>query len=123
MGPITILIVDDEDEIRLLVRKILTVEGYSVLEARNGREMFQVLENNRPELILLDVMLPETDGYELCRRIRQQAATRELPVILLTVLATPANIRMGEEAGASAYLTKPFDPSVLSREIRKLLPH
>lgn len=122
MGPTTILIVDDEDEIRLLVRKILTVEGYSVLEARNGREMFQILENNRPELILLDVMLPETDGYELCRRVRQQAATRELPVILLTVLATPANIRMGEEAGASAYLTKPFDPSVLSREIRKLLP-
>jgi len=120
--PKTILIVDDEEDIRTLLSKVLTSEGYSLLEAGNGEEMFRVLETARPDLILLDVMLPSTDGYELCRQLKQDARYRGIPVVLLTVLATAANIRQGLELGASAYLTKPFDPAVLGRELKVLLP-
>jgi len=116
----TILVVDDEEEILTLVSKILS-EDYRVERARNGLEMFQVLESVKPDLILLDVMMPASEGYELCRQLKSASATQDIPVVLLTVLATPASVRKGMEMGASAYLTKPFDPFVLGREIKTLL--
>jgi DNA-binding response OmpR family regulator len=119
--PQTIMIVDDETDIRDLVRRVLTSEGYEVLEAGNGQELFHVLETSRPDLILMDVMMPAMDGYELCSRLKSNAAYRSIPVVILTVLATAASLRKGLDAGAAAYLTKPFDPSVLGEKIRALL--
>jgi CheY-like chemotaxis protein len=117
----TILIVDDEEDIRTLLHKVLATEGWSPIAAANGEEMYRVLAGARPDLILLDIMLPVTDGYELCRRLKQDPATRGIPVVLLSVLATAADIRRGLDLGAEAYLTKPFDPAVLARALRTLL--
>lgn len=117
----TILIADDEEDILALVEKILTQENYRVLTARNGRELFKLLDESTPDLILLDVMMPTMDGYEVCHQLKTSPATKHIPVVMLTVLATPNNIRKGMEMGAAAYLTKPFDPSILGREIKSLL--
>jgi CheY-like chemotaxis protein len=119
--PQTIMIVDDEADIRDLVKRVLKSEGYDVLEAANGQELFQVLTSHRPDLILMDVMMPSMDGYELCRRLKSNETYRGIPVVILTVLATAASLRKGLDAGAAAYLTKPFDPNVLGDKIRALL--
>lgn len=116
-----IAVVDDQADILTLIEKVLGYEDYSVFSACNGKELFEILKDNKPDLILLDIMLPELDGFSICQQLKADPATRDIPVIMLTVKSSPEDINRGLAAGAAAFLTKPFDPEKLNREIKAVL--
>lgn len=119
--PLTILVADDEPGIRLSVSDYLEMSGYSVIAAENGQKALEMLEEYQPHLIVTDITMPEMDGYELVRRVRQRPAFRLLPVIFLTArIETQERIR-GYQIGADLYLPKPFDLEELGAVIRNLL--
>lgn len=115
---ITILIVDDEPRIRDLVRMNLEMEHYSVIEASNGVEALDQLRENLPDLVMLDVMMPEMDGFETLRAIREVST---VPVVMLTVRQSEQDRIHGLDLGADDYLAKPFSPRELLSRIRALL--
>ena len=117
-GMSTILVVDDEPIVRDVVVRYLRRDGFATLEAGTGEEAWTVLERETPALVVLDVMLPGTDGLELCRRIR---ASSDLPIVLLTARGDEADRIVGLELGADDYVTKPFSPRELSVRVRNLL--
>src|SRR5437868_1518084 len=114
----TILIVDDESRIRDFVRMNLELEHYHVLEANNGLEALDKLRENLPDLVLLDVMMPEMDGFETLRSIREVST---VPVIMLTVRQNEQDRIHGLDLGADDYIAKPFSPRELLLRIRALL--
>jgi DNA-binding response OmpR family regulator len=114
----TILVVDDEPIVREVVVRYLQRDGYMTLEAGDGDLARTMLERSSPDLVVLDVMLPGTDGLELCRWIRSNS---ELPVILLTARGEEADRIVGLELGADDYVTKPFSPRELSARVRTVL--
>jgi len=114
----TVLVVDDEPIVREVVVRYLRREGYTTLEADDGNQARTMLERNSPDLVVLDVMLPGTDGLELCRWIRSRS---ELPVILLTARGEEADRIVGLELGADDYVTKPFSPRELAARVRTVL--
>jgi two-component system alkaline phosphatase synthesis response regulator PhoP len=105
-----VLVIDDEDAIRLLCRVNLSAAGIEVLEAANGSIGLDLARSERPDLILLDVMMPGIDGWEVARRLAADEATSEIPVVFLTARAGQDDRHLGEEAGAVGYVVKPFDP-------------
>lgn len=114
-----ILIADDEQLIRKLIGDCLKKEGHEVLEAENGEIALHLFENNKDlELALLDIMMPEIDGWEVCRRIREKS---DMPVILVSARSQDFDQIMGFESGADDYVTKPFSLAVLSRRVETLL--
>jgi DNA-binding response OmpR family regulator len=115
-----ILVVDDEERVRALLREYLSREGFQVLTAGDGREALDVARRNRPDLIILDVMMPVMDGYEFLRRYRD-GARATTPVIMLTARVEDADAVLGLEAGADEYVTKPFSPRVLVARVRAML--
>lgn len=118
---VKILVVDDEQPIRKLLRTGLSVEGYAVIEARNGREANELVPVERPDLILLDLGLPDFQGHDLLERWR--AAALELPVIILSSRTDEAGIVRALELGADDYVTKPFGMKELAARIRVALRH
>jgi DNA-binding response OmpR family regulator len=113
-----ILVVDDEPPIIRLVRAKLQADGYAVITADRGDAALHLLEQERPDLVILDVMMPEMDGFETLRRIR---ATSRLPVIMLTARSSDRDKVRGLEAGADDYLAKPFNPDELSARVAAVL--
>lgn len=113
-----ILIAEDEERIREIVGDYFRNEGWVVLEARNGREALEVFERESLDLLILDVMMPEIDGWSVCRRVRRSSP---VPVIMLTARADEDDKLMGYELGADEYVTKPFSPRVLVAQARNLL--
>ena len=118
VGMTTVLVVDDEPIVREVVVRYLQHEGYRTLEAGDGEHAKILLEAERPDLVVLDVMLPGVDGLDLCRWIR---AKSELPVILLTARGEEADRIIGLELGADDYVTKPFSPRELAARVRTVL--
>ncbi len=116
-----ILVVDDEDDVVNLVSFNLRAAGMEVLVARNGLEAVEVTRVARPDLVILDLMMPELDGITVCELIRQQPESAETPVIMLTAWATDRARLVGLQAGASDYITKPFSPRELVRRVQSLL--
>ena len=114
----TILVVDDEARLVSLIESYLTQEGYRVVKAANGRQALFVARAEKPALIILDIMMPEMDGYEFLRLHRQEAAT---PIILLTARVEDEEKVIGLELGADDYITKPFRPRELVARVRALL--
>jgi DNA-binding response OmpR family regulator len=114
----TVLVVDDEPIVREVVVRYLEREGYSTLEADDGEKARALVERESPDLVVLDVMLPGTDGLELCRWIRSHS---ELPVIMLTARGEEADRIVGLELGADDYVTKPFSPRELTARVRTVL--
>ncbi|MDX1521948.1 MAG: response regulator, partial [Anaerolineae bacterium] len=114
---LTILVVDDEAINRQVLLNQLSVHNYFVVQAANGREALQTVQNIRPDLILLDVMMPRMSGYEVCQRLREQYSAAELPVVMLTAKNQVADLVAGFEAGANDYLPKPFSKSELLARI------
>src|SRR5216117_555679 len=114
----TVLVVDDEPTIREIVVRYLKRDGYETLEAADGNRARKLLETQRPDLVVLDVMLPGVDGLELCHWIR---ASSRLPVIMLTARGEESDRIVGLELGADDYLTKPFSPRELAVRVRNLL--
>jgi CheY-like chemotaxis protein len=116
-----VLVVDDERSIRLLCRVNLTASGIEVLEARNGREALEVVRESRPDLVLLDVMMPEVDGWTVARELAADEQTRDIPIVFLTARADPADRRRGQQLGGVGYLTKPFDPVSIGEYVEDTL--
>lgn len=116
-----ILIIEDETNIMELVAYNLEKEGWLVSRARTGDEGWEKIQQEHPDLILLDLMLPGLDGLEICRRTRQNKTTRDIPIIMLTAKAEEADRVLGLESGADDYVTKPFSPRELVARVRAVL--
>jgi CheY-like chemotaxis protein len=116
----TILVVDDDPADRLLVSKILNGK-YIIIEASNGREALILAQSEKPDIILMDIMMPELDGYSTLSIIKRNPITAEIPVIMLTDLANELNARLAKEWGASDYLTKTVNRQELLDRINQLL--
>lgn len=119
--PPTILVADDEEDLRELVAYRLTRSGYQVIAARDGEEALRLAGERAPDLMVLDVMMPRLDGYELTRRVRAEDSLRAIPVILLTARSQEADVDRGFEVGADDYLKKPFNPDELVARVRAVL--
>jgi two-component system, OmpR family, phosphate regulon response regulator PhoB len=121
MSEKTILVVDDEAPIREMIAVALEMAGYSCIEAENARDAFAAVIDSRPDMILLDWMLPETSGIELARRLKRDASTAEIPIIMLTAKSAEDNKIQGLEVGADDYITKPFSPRELVARLKAVL--
>lgn len=115
-----ILAVDDEKHIVRLVQINLTKEGYEVVTASNGREALEQVAAEQPDLIVMDVMMPEMDGFEALKRLKEDTATASIPVIMLTARAQDADVFRGWQSGADLYLTKPFNPQELITFVKRI---
>jgi len=118
---VKILVVDDEPDIRLIVRLSLQKQGVAVVEAATGADGVSAARGERPDAILLDVMMPQMDGPSTLDALRGDAATRDIPVIFLTAKAQRTEIERLRGLGALGVLTKPFDPITLADDVRLLL--
>jgi CheY-like chemotaxis protein len=116
-----VLLVDDEAAMRTVCRMNLELEGFDVLEAAEGAEALKLALRERPDLVLLDVMMPSMDGFDVARRLQSNPATRKIPVVFMTALAAGDDRRRGFEAGAVGYVVKPFDPVYLGETVRHTL--
>lgn len=116
-----ILIVEDEESLLKLESILLTTKGYLVQGATSGLSALEAVSEEPPDLILLDVMLPELDGFQVCERLKSNAATRHIPVILLTAKKTPEDLARGEAVGANQYITKPFKSAMVVKVIEELI--
>ncbi|GAB2723598.1 phosphate regulon transcriptional regulator PhoB [Halomonas garicola] len=117
----TVLLVEDEVSIREMLAVALEMADYRVLEAGNAQDAHAMIVDQRPDLVLLDWMLPGVSGIELARRLKRDAATAELPIIMLTANSEEDNKIQGLEAGADDYITKPFSPRELMARLRAVL--
>jgi len=116
-----VLVADDDELIRELVQFRLERSGYDVVVAADGEEALRLAAERTPDLAVLDVMMPRVNGYDVVRRLRADAATRGVKVILLTARAREADVAQGFEAGADDYLTKPFSPQELRARVGAVL--
>lgn len=116
-----ILVVDDEEDILELLQYNLARDGYAVTCVASGEKALDSVHKHQPSLVVLDLMLPGMDGLEICRRLKSDAATRDVPIVMLTAKGEEADIVAGLELGADDYVTKPFSPRVLSARIRAVL--
>ena len=115
-----ILIADDETVVRLTVGRILD-KDYIVLEATNGEEAVEIAKGQKPDLILMDLIMPKMDGYTACSEIKADQATKGIPVVILTAVGHEFNKKFATEMGAAGYVTKPFNPQELIDVISRLL--
>ncbi|MBI5378754.1 MAG: response regulator [Nitrospirae bacterium] len=116
-----ILIADDNVDIVEILRMGFEALDYDVVVARDGEEVFAKVYLARPELILLDIMMPKINGYEVCRRLKTDAQYRQIPIVMLTAKSQDMDKAWGREVGADAYVTKPFDPEEVEQLVEKLL--
>lgn len=120
-GSKRVLIVEDERDILKLVTHYLEKEGFRVLTATTGIEALKKIQEEKPDLLMLDLMLPEMDGLEVCKRVRAKPETAMLPIIMLTAKAEESDTIVGLELGADDYVTKPFSPKALVARAKALL--
>lgn len=117
----SILVVDDEDVTREILQILLEMEGFTVYAAADGVEALEKVAECRPDLIVLDLMMPRLDGLGVCKQLRAQPETANLAILLLSGNSQDRAVTAGLRAGANAYLMKPIDPPLLLREINKYL--
>jgi two-component system, OmpR family, phosphate regulon response regulator PhoB len=120
--PARILVADDEESVRQLLQIVLQHEGYEVVLATNGAEALLSAHNDAPDLILLDWMMPVLDGLSVLKQLRKDAATRDIPILMLTARQSDSDTTTALTGGADVYLTKPFEPQVVLSMISRLLP-
>lgn len=118
--PRKILAVDDEKHIVRLVQVNLERQGYEVVTANDGKEALEKVESERPDLVVLDVMMPYMDGFEVLQNLRRNQSTRDIPVIMLTAKAQDADVFKGWQSGVDCYLTKPFNPMELISFVKRI---
>jgi DNA-binding response OmpR family regulator len=116
-----VLVIDDEQSIRMLCRVNLAASGMEVLEAANGDEGLELARSERPDLVLLDVMMPGRDGWTVARALADDPETREIPIIFLTARADAADRRLGQRLGGVGYVVKPFDPVYIGELVEDVL--
>lgn len=118
-----ILVVDDEIYIVHILDFSLGMEGYEVITALDGEQALEKARTEKPDLIVLDIMMPKLDGYETCKRLKADAITKDMPVILLSAKGRNVDQKVGFEVGADDYITKPFSPRKLVERINAILGH
>ena len=116
-----ILIVDDDSQITTLIEFILKKEGYLTVVAHSGQEGIKLISQENPDLMILDLMMPEMDGYQVCSVIKSDEQTRNLPILMLTALGSGKDFEKGLESGANWYITKPFESQHLLKRVRYLI--
>ncbi|ABV33575.1 MULTISPECIES: response regulator transcription factor [Pseudothermotoga] len=116
-----VLVVDDSEVLRKIVSFNLIKEGYSVQEAKDGREALEKLRQEKPDLVILDIMMPYIDGFEVLRTMRKDENLKEIPVIMLTAKGGESDPKTALELGANSFLTKPFSPLKLLEEVRRVI--
>jgi len=121
VGKKKILLVDDEKDLVETLTFRLEANEYEVVKAYNGQEGLDKARKEKPDLIILDLMLPKIDGYKVCRMLKFDEKYKKIPIIMFTARAREEDRKMGEEVGADAYITKPFEPQALLGKIQELL--
>jgi CheY-like chemotaxis protein len=116
-----ILLVDDEPEILFLTRMMLEKKGYEVCEVKSGKECIEELKSRKADVVLLDVLLHNEDGWEVCKKIKSSEETKNIPVAMFTVRTSPDSIEKSKKCGADAHINKPFDMEDLYKTIERLL--
>jgi len=116
-----ILIVDDEVQLVEMVKMRLESAGYETIVAYDGQEGFDKAKKDKPDLIILDLMLPKMDGYKICGLLKNDARYAKIPIIMFTARAQEEDMKLGKDLGAEEYVTKPFDPKILLSKIKELL--
>ena len=116
-----ILVVEDEESLLKLQSVLLTLRGYNVKGVTDGQAALEAVVATNPDLILLDIMLPKIDGFQVCRQVKANKATHHIPVIMLTAKKSMEDRVMGKQAGADMYITKPYKSSMVIETIQKLL--
>ncbi|OLP15969.1 hypothetical protein BST81_23185 [Leptolyngbya sp. 'hensonii'] len=119
----TILVVEDSRVQRQMLTDLLTEQGYHVITARTGLEALEQVQRYCPDSVILDIVLPQMNGYEVCRHLKTDTATAQIPIVMLSWNCTEANRYWGLKQGADAYLGKPFHPEVLLNTLSQLLAH
>src|SRR4051812_12073004 len=118
MGKATILFADDDEEIQLLMRRVAEKHGYEVIQAFDGEEAHALIGQRRPDLIVLDIMMPKLDGRDLCQRLKSDPTTRDIPVIIFSARGEQSDRLVGLSLGADDYIDKPFNLELLLNKIR-----
>ena len=118
----TILIVEDDPRQMRLIQDLLKISGYATITATDGEKGIKLAKAKKPDLILMDIMMPKMDGYTACREIKLDKATRVIPVVMVTSLDYPLNKELGKDVGADGYITKPFGRQELLDVIHRFLP-
>ncbi len=121
MGAKKLLLVDDSNTVLLMEKMLLANEGYQLVTASNGREAVQKAQAEKPDLILLDVVMPDLNGFEACKQIRAREETRHIPVIMVTTRSEATNVQIGFESGCNDYVTKPINGLELLAKVRSCL--
>ena len=117
-----ILLVDDEEAVLALLSATLAIDDrYDLVLARNGEEAIRICQRAMPDLLVLDVMMPDIDGYDVCRSLKRDYSTEDFKIVMLTALAQKFDRQKAMEAGADDYITKPFSPNALLEKVEELL--
>lgn len=116
-----IVVADDEPSILLMVENRLKANGFEVVTAADGAQALAAIKQHKPDLAILDIMMPPPNGYQVCRMIKDDPALKKTPVILLTARGSQSDRFWGTESGADAYITKPYDPKELMETVSRLL--
>ena len=119
--PALILIADDSPDNREILQARLSVHGYDIITANDGEDALEMARTHRPDLILLDVMMPKLDGIEVCRRLKSDESVDFIPIIIVSAKTDPKDIIVGLEAGADEYLTKPTNQTALVARVKSML--
>lgn len=120
-GKKKILLIDDEKDLVEELTLRLAAEGYEVLAAFDGQEGLEKARQEKPDLILLDVVMPKLDGYEVCLELKKDSSTKKIPIIMISAKSQESDKFRGKECGASAYITKPYETDLLLQKIRGFL--
>jgi CheY-like chemotaxis protein len=118
-----ILIADDEQDIRDLLAFTLRFAGHEVVAASNGEEAYELTRTEKPELVLLDVRMPQMNGLEACRQIKADPALRHIPILFVSAWGQESEIKSGIDAGAVGYVVKPFEPNQIILKVAELVAH
>ena len=116
-----VLIADDEPNIVISLEYLMKREGYEVLIARDGQEALDIILRERPQLVLLDVMMPHKTGFEVCQQVRATDSVKDTPILMLTAKGRETDVAKGLGVGATAYLAKPFSTKEIAQKVRELL--
>lgn len=116
-----ILVVDDSTTVTLMQRMVLTRHAYDVVTATDGEEAIGIAMREHPDLILMDVVMPKLNGFDACRRIREESSIHNVPIIMVTTRGEGTNVERGFESGCNEYVTKPINPTELLTKVRACL--
>lgn len=116
-----ILVVDDDPYILMSLEFLMKKNGYDVMVARNGTEALDIVEKQLPHLVLLDIMMPDVDGYEICKHIKASKKLKDAKVVFMSAKSKEADIKKGYDLGASLYITKPFSTREMMKQIKELI--